>query len=95
MSSDKKTVWDYLQKVSPWTESNDMPWVDEIICGIDQLVEEKSDWQQRFKEAADLLACVSQQVGNAAPDDRRHCLTPEVRDGISAILKGLRPRAIV
>ena len=31
-------VWDYLQKVSPWSPSNDMEWADEVICGIDQLL---------------------------------------------------------
>jgi len=37
-------VWNYLQKVSPWTVSNDMQWGDEIITGIDLLL-------QRAKEA--------------------------------------------
>lgn len=33
-SKEMKAVWDYLQRVSPWSESNDMDWADEIICGI-------------------------------------------------------------
>lgn len=32
-----EVVWDYLQKHSPWSESNDMAWCDEIITGIDML----------------------------------------------------------
>lgn len=33
-SKEMKAVWDYLQRVSPWSESSDMDWADEIICGI-------------------------------------------------------------
>lgn len=32
-------VWNYLQRVSPWLESNDMLWSDEIITGIDGLIQ--------------------------------------------------------
>lgn len=31
-------VWRYLQKVSPWSPSNDMLWCDEIMLGIDRLI---------------------------------------------------------
>lgn len=27
-------IWDELQKIAPWAESNDMDWCDEILCGI-------------------------------------------------------------
>lgn len=37
MRTQQAAVWRYLQSVSPWSESNDMDWADEIICGIDGL----------------------------------------------------------
>lgn len=27
-------VWNMVQKLSPWSESNDMPWSEEIACGL-------------------------------------------------------------
>lgn len=41
-----QAVWTYLQSVSPWSESNDMDWSDEIICGIDILKQDHDDWKQ-------------------------------------------------
>jgi hypothetical protein len=32
-------VYAYLWKVAPWSESNDMDWADEMICGIDLLLQ--------------------------------------------------------
>lgn len=34
-------VYDELQRVAPWSESNDMDWADEMICGIGLLVQDK------------------------------------------------------
>lgn len=51
MDSEETAVWNYLQKVSPWSESNDMLWSDEIITGIDGLI-------QRAEAAeSELAAC--------------------------------------
>ena len=30
----EKAIWDAVQELSPWTESNDMEWADEILCGL-------------------------------------------------------------
>lgn len=29
-----KMLWDWLQKISPWSDSSDMEWADEIDCGM-------------------------------------------------------------
>jgi hypothetical protein len=45
-------VWRYLQKVSPWSASNDMLWCDEIIVGIDLLATTHSQPQQPAEAVA-------------------------------------------
>lgn len=34
-------VYAELQRVAPWSESNDMDWADEMICGINLFVQDK------------------------------------------------------
>lgn len=29
-----QAIWDAVQELSPWCESNDMEWWDEILCGL-------------------------------------------------------------
>lgn len=38
-SEQMEIVYRYLQKVAPWSESNDMLWCDEVVCGIDSLMQ--------------------------------------------------------
>lgn len=33
-TSGSNLIWDELQKIAPWADSNDMDWCDEILCGI-------------------------------------------------------------
>lgn len=30
----EKAIWDAVQALSPWCESSDMEWCDEILCGL-------------------------------------------------------------
>lgn len=36
-------IWDAVQKLSPWHESNDMPWCDEILCGLSGALRDKEE----------------------------------------------------
>ncbi len=29
-----EAIWKAVQEIGPWSESNDMPWEDEILCGL-------------------------------------------------------------
>jgi len=49
--AEMSVVWDYLQEASPWSESNDMGWADEIISGIGLL-------EQKLAAAQEALAKV-------------------------------------
>jgi hypothetical protein len=33
-------IWNALQAMAPWAESNDMDWADEILCGLSFVAEE-------------------------------------------------------
>lgn len=57
-------VYDELQRVAPWSESNDMDWADEMIAGINLLAQERDAlaekvkyWRQRAKSAEGHLPC--------------------------------------
>lgn len=51
LRTDRKTLWDFVQKVSPWSESNDMPWIDEVMCGISLLAQERDALRKRIEDA--------------------------------------------
>lgn len=40
-------VWKGVQAVSPWSESNDMEWADEVLTGVHLLVQAKAEWIER------------------------------------------------
>lgn len=46
----RDVVWKHLQMRSPWSESNDMLWSDEIIVGIEGLVIKLIDAIKRNRE---------------------------------------------
>lgn len=53
-------VYRHLQKRSPWTESNDMPWEDEMICGIDILFQRATESERRLAEVeAETMNCLT------------------------------------
>lgn len=57
--TEETAVWNYLQRVSPWSESNDMLWSDEIITGIDLLIQRATEAEAELAEyvkSAQLLA---------------------------------------
>lgn len=39
-----------VMRVAPWSESNDMHPVDELMCGIDLLVQDRDELQRRVAE---------------------------------------------
>lgn len=48
-SEQMEIVYRYLQKVAPWSESNDMLWCDEVVCGIDGLLQAVADLEADAK----------------------------------------------
>lgn len=46
-------VYAELQRVAPWSESNDMDWVDEMLCGISLLAQERDALAEKVKELQD------------------------------------------
>jgi hypothetical protein len=50
--ADAKLIWDKLQALAPWCESNDMEWIDEIICGfsgVEQNIEQLTAECERLR----------------------------------------------
>lgn len=41
----REQLWKGLQAVAPWSESNDMDWEDEILCGLQLAIQAKQDLQ--------------------------------------------------
>ncbi len=49
-------IWNAVQKLSPWSESNDMPWEEEILCGLygaqrdrDEMTEELESLRKKLQ----------------------------------------------
>lgn len=49
-----QAVWDGVQRVSPWSPSNDMLWSDEVMTGVGLLAQELNDLRAARDAAADL-----------------------------------------
>jgi hypothetical protein len=59
--SEFHAVYAYLWKVAPWSESNEMDWADEMICGIDLLL-------QRAETAEAALAAANARADAMDPE---------------------------
>lgn len=42
------TVYARIMEVAPWSESNDMDWIDELHCGLDGLIQERNQLEQKL-----------------------------------------------
>jgi hypothetical protein len=60
--SNMQAVWDYLKRVSPWAESNDMDWADEIICGI-SLLQERAEYRHELEAFVQRIAQWGEESG--------------------------------
>lgn len=50
-----EAIWNALQEIAPWAESNDMDWADEILCGITGVKEALAAKTRELEEIAKLL----------------------------------------
>ncbi len=78
-------VWDYLQKHSPWSTSNDMEWADEIICGIDQLLANRTDKKWPLFAGNGVYVCpVCGWEGSKDHYDAHECIRDDARAALAS-----------
>jgi hypothetical protein len=67
-----EAIWNAVQELSPWSESNDMEWSDEILCG---LFGAKVERDQLRKVCDELCNCIDDCKGHGIPliKDRAQC----------------------
>lgn len=68
-------LWAFVQKISPWSESNDMPWEDEVGTGIGFLLQRAEEAEAKLaekeKELAEETECHCQYVNVVAERDKQ------------------------
>lgn len=64
LRAEMRAVWDHVQAISPWSESNDMRWSDEISCGLRALETQIADLQEERDSCIELFASIEKLMTN-------------------------------
>lgn len=75
-----RAAYAYLMKVAPWAESNDMTAADEMICGIDGILQQLRDAESDRTALLEVVRRLLQLVDDRRPE------AEEVFDEASALL---------